>query len=137
MLRSKSLRPSLFSAFFTWIRYDIELPLDVDDEYWDTGFVQPVGQPSQLAYFVCHLQLSEVTPRFSPMAIPSECWRQIMADAMRRLYGSKKSKILLGWDGPDWEQRAVADLDSAMNDFVDSIPLHRKSQVASSSYTER
>jgi hypothetical protein len=71
------------------------------------------------------------------MAIPSECWRQIMADAMRRLYGSKKSKILLGWDGPDWEQRAVADLDSAMNDFVDSIPLHRKSQVASSSYTER
>ncbi|KAJ7349590.1 fungal-specific transcription factor domain-containing protein [Mycena albidolilacea] len=87
--------------------YDIELPLDVDDEYWDTGFVQPVGQPSQLAYFVCHLRLSE-----------------ILADAMRRLYGSKKSKILLGWDGPDWEQRAVADLDSAMNDFVDSIPLH-------------
>jgi len=47
-----------------------------------------------------------------------------LADAMRRLYGSKKSKILLGWDGPDWEQRAVAELDSAMNDFVDSIPSH-------------
>ncbi|KAJ7803673.1 hypothetical protein B0H14DRAFT_2613123 [Mycena olivaceomarginata] len=114
-----------FSSADLWgCIYDIELPLDVDDEYWDTGFVQPVGQPSQLAYFVCHLRLSEVTPRFSSMAISSECWRQIMADAMRRLYGSKKSKILLGWDGPDWEQRAVADLDSAMNDFVDSIPLH-------------
>ncbi|KAF8205183.1 fungal-specific transcription factor domain-containing protein [Mycena galopus ATCC 62051] len=88
--------------------YDVNLPLEVDDEYWDAGFVQPSGKPSQLSYFNCHLRLVE-----------------ILADAMRRLYGSKKSKILLGWDGPEWEQRAVAELDSAMNDFnVDSIPPH-------------
>ncbi|KAJ7238811.1 hypothetical protein B0H12DRAFT_1237715 [Mycena haematopus] len=87
--------------------YDVDLPLEIDDECWDTGFVQPPGTPSQLSYFICHLRLCE-----------------ILADAMRRLYGSKKSKILLGWDGPAWEQRAVAELDSAMNDFVDSIPLH-------------
>ncbi|KAF7341126.1 Fungal-trans domain-containing protein [Mycena venus] len=87
--------------------YDLELPLEVDDEYWDSGFIQPLGKPSQLSYFVCQLRLSE-----------------ILVDAMRRLYGSKKSKILLGWDGPEWEQRVVAELDSAMNDFHDSIPLH-------------
>ncbi|KAJ7804956.1 fungal-specific transcription factor domain-containing protein [Mycena olivaceomarginata] len=85
--------------------YDLELPLQVDDEYWGIGFIQPLGKPSQLSYFVYQLRLCE-----------------ILADAMRRLYGSKKSKILLGWDGPDWEHRAVAELDSAMNDFFDSIP---------------
>ncbi|KAJ7696899.1 hypothetical protein B0H14DRAFT_3039804 [Mycena olivaceomarginata] len=87
--------------------YDLELPLQVDDEYWDIGFIQPLGKPSQLSYFVYQLRLCE-----------------ILGDAMRRLYGSKKSKILLGWDGPDWEHRAVAELDSAMNDFFDSIPSH-------------
>jgi hypothetical protein len=47
---------------------------------------------------------------------------------MRKLYGSKESKKMMGYDGPEWEQRAVAELDSAMNGFVDSIPLHRTSQ---------
>ncbi|KAK7044297.1 fungal-trans domain-containing protein [Favolaschia claudopus] len=87
--------------------YDIEFPLAVDDEFWETGFNQPPEKPSQLAYFICHLRLSE-----------------ILADALRRLYGSKKSKMLLGWDGPDWEHRAIAQLDSSMNDFLDSIPEH-------------
>jgi hypothetical protein len=50
---------------------------------------------------------------------------QILGDVLRRIYGSKKSKILMGWDGPDWDQRVVSELDSAMNDFVDTVPLHR------------
>ncbi|KAJ7935477.1 hypothetical protein B0H13DRAFT_1854139 [Mycena leptocephala] len=87
--------------------YDVEPPLEVDDEYWDDGFTQPPGKPSQLSFFICHLQLVE-----------------ILENVMRRLYGSKKSKILLGWDGPDWEQRVVAELDSAMNDWTDNIPPH-------------
>ncbi|KAF8168658.1 fungal-specific transcription factor domain-containing protein [Mycena galopus ATCC 62051] len=87
--------------------YNTELPLAVDDEYWDQGFVQPPGIPSKMSYFVCHLQLCE-----------------ILSDAMRRLYGSKKAKMAMGWDGPEWEQRAVAELDSTMNRFLDSIPSH-------------
>ncbi|KAJ7268163.1 fungal-specific transcription factor domain-containing protein [Mycena haematopus] len=100
----------LFLGRPVWLHveeYQLDLPLEVDDEYWETGFVQPSGKPSQLTYLVYHIRLCE-----------------ILADAMRRLYGSKQSKILLGWDGPDWEQRAVAKLDSAMNDFLDSIPSH-------------
>ncbi|KAF8181238.1 fungal-specific transcription factor domain-containing protein, partial [Mycena galopus ATCC 62051] len=87
--------------------YDLEIPLEVDDEYWDHGFIQPLGKPSQISYFIHQLRLCE-----------------ILADAMRRLYGSKMSKVSLGRDGPDWDQRAVTQLDSAMNDFLDSIPLH-------------
>lgn len=52
---------------------------------------------------------------------------------MRRLYGSKKSKLLMGWDGPDWEPRTVAELDSAVNHFTDSIPAHRTSECFDSS----
>jgi hypothetical protein len=40
--------------------YDVEPPLEVDDEYWDDGFTQPPGKPSQLSFFICHLQLVEV-----------------------------------------------------------------------------
>ncbi|KAF7336147.1 Zn(2)-C6 fungal-type domain-containing protein [Mycena venus] len=89
--------------------YDVEFPLEVDDEYWDQGLTQPSGQLSQLSYFLCHIRVCE-----------------ILGDASRRLYGTKKSRILMGWDGPDWEQRAVAELDSTMNDFLDSIPSHLK-----------
>ncbi|KAJ7793139.1 fungal-specific transcription factor domain-containing protein [Mycena olivaceomarginata] len=87
--------------------YDVEMPLEVDDEYWSRGFVQPLGKPSQLSYFVCRSRLCE-----------------IIEDVFRRVYGSTKAKLRLSRDGPEWEQRAVADLDSSMNDYSDSIPLH-------------
>ncbi|KAF8146461.1 fungal-specific transcription factor domain-containing protein [Mycena galopus ATCC 62051] len=87
--------------------YDIDPPLDVDDEYWDQGFQQPPEKPSQLSYFLCDIRLCEI-------------W----GDAMRRLYGSKKFKMLMGWDSSDKEQHTVAEFDSAMNDFLDSIPPH-------------
>ncbi|KAJ6512659.1 fungal-specific transcription factor domain-containing protein [Mycena sanguinolenta] len=89
--------------------HDVEPPLEVDDEYWDRGFVQPMGKPSELSYFVSYLRLCE-----------------ILGDVMRRIYGSKRWKTVMGWDGPEWEQRTVADFDSAMNNFLDSIPSHLK-----------
>ncbi|KAJ7175362.1 fungal-specific transcription factor domain-containing protein [Mycena filopes] len=87
--------------------YDVDFPLEVDDEYWDRGFVQPLGSPPLASYFICHSRLCE-----------------ILGDAMRRLYGSKKTKAALGWSGEQWEQRTIAELDSAINNFVDSIPPH-------------
>ncbi|KAJ6482613.1 fungal-specific transcription factor domain-containing protein [Mycena sanguinolenta] len=87
--------------------YDVEPPLEVDDEYWDKGFTQPAGRPSQLSFLVCYVQLCE-----------------ILGDALRRLYGSKKAKISMGWSGQEWEQRAVAELHSTMNRFLDLIPSH-------------
>ncbi|KAK7063676.1 fungal-trans domain-containing protein [Favolaschia claudopus] len=89
--------------------YDVQLPLEVDDEYFDQGFVQPPEKPSYLSFFVYDLRLAEI-------------W----ADVMRKLYASKKAKILMGWDNKDWEQQTVAKFDSSMNDFLDSIPSHLK-----------
>ncbi|KAJ7497502.1 fungal-specific transcription factor domain-containing protein [Mycena latifolia] len=92
--------------------YDVELPLEVDDEYWEhpdpeQAFKQPPGKPSLLTYFVCHIRLCE-----------------ILGSTLRRLYASNKSRILMGLVGNDWEQRAVSELDSAMNEFLGSLPEH-------------
>ncbi|KAJ7217845.1 fungal-specific transcription factor domain-containing protein [Mycena pura] len=92
--------------------YDVELPLEVDDEYWEhpdpeQAFKQPAGKPSLITYFVCHIRLCE-----------------ILGSTLRRLYASNKSRILMGLVGTDWEQRAVAELDSAMNEFLGSLPEH-------------
>ncbi|KAJ7043931.1 fungal-specific transcription factor domain-containing protein [Mycena alexandri] len=87
--------------------YDIDLPLQVDDEYWDAGFNQPTGKPPLISYFISHARLCE-----------------ILGDAMRRLHGSRKSKLLMGWNGPEWEDRTISQLDSAMNEFLDTIPPH-------------
>ncbi|KAK7023173.1 fungal-trans domain-containing protein [Favolaschia claudopus] len=87
--------------------YDLALPAEVDDEYLDRGLLQPPGKPSQLSYFICHSRLCE-----------------ILGDAFRKIYASKKAKMRMGWDGPEWESRAIADLDSSLNDFLDSLPQH-------------
>ncbi|KAJ7772566.1 fungal-specific transcription factor domain-containing protein [Mycena maculata] len=92
--------------------YDVELPLEVDDEYWEhpdpeQAFKQPPGKPSLLTYFICHIRLCE-----------------ILGSTLRRLYASNKSRLLMGLVGHEWEQRAVAELDSAMNEFLGSLPEH-------------
>ena len=52
---------------------------------------------------------------------------EILAFAHRTLYSTKKSKLLTGLVGDQWEQRVVADLYSAMNNWKDSLPDHRAS----------
>ncbi|KAF7336925.1 Zn(2)-C6 fungal-type domain-containing protein [Mycena venus] len=92
--------------------YDVELPLEVDDEYWEhpdpvKAFKQPLGKPSLITYFIHHLRLCE-----------------IMGSTLRRMYASNKSRALLGLVGDNWEQRTVAELDSAMSEFISSVPDH-------------
>ena len=40
-------------------------------------------------------------------------------------YSSNKSKAQLGHSDKQWEQRIVAELDSALNKWVDTVPAHR------------
>ena len=42
-------------------------------------------------------------------------------------YSINKSKVLLGFVGPQWEQHIVAELDSALNKWIDTVPDHRES----------
>jgi hypothetical protein len=43
-----------------------------------------------------------------------------------RQYSINKSKVLLGFIGPRWEQHIVSELDSALNKWIDAVPDHRK-----------
>ncbi|KAJ7647924.1 fungal-specific transcription factor domain-containing protein [Roridomyces roridus] len=86
--------------------YDVDPPLEVDDEYWENGFVQPPDKPSALSFFVQLVRVSE-----------------ILANALGRLYAPKRLKTRKGWT-TEHEKEAVAELDSLLNHFLDTIPAH-------------
>ncbi|KAJ3518564.1 hypothetical protein NM688_g9420 [Phlebia brevispora] len=91
---------------------DADLPIECDDEYWinddpSLAFKQPEGKPSTVTFFNCALRLM-----------------QINVFALRTVYSINKSKALLGFVGPQWEQFIVAELDSTMNRWIDSVPDH-------------
>ncbi|PPQ66905.1 hypothetical protein CVT24_008520 [Panaeolus cyanescens] len=92
--------------------FDLDLPLECDDEYWEhpdpeKRFKQPADKPSQVTAFLLSLKL-----------------QQILGFCLRTIYAINKSKILLGLVGQQWEQHIVAELDSALNKWVDSVPDH-------------
>ncbi|KAA1476284.1 hypothetical protein DENSPDRAFT_806964 [Dentipellis sp. KUC8613] len=92
--------------------FDIDFPVECDDEYWthpdpELAFKQPPGKETYMSYFICFLKLN-----------------QILAFALRTIYSINKSKILLGFVGQQWEQHIVAELDSALNKWIDSVPDH-------------
>ncbi|KAF5338524.1 hypothetical protein D9611_013298 [Ephemerocybe angulata] len=86
--------------------FDLDLPLEVDDEYWESGFSQPEGQPSSMAYFNSYLSLMD-----------------ILAYAMRLIYSTKRSKFARKGSERS-EQETIAELDAAMNSWMDSVPEH-------------
>ncbi|KAG9029914.1 hypothetical protein FRB95_004744 [Tulasnella sp. JGI-2019a] len=89
---------------------DTHLPLEVDDDSWDDTaqtWIQPAGKPSKMSYFIHHAKLM-----------------RILAHAVRTIYLINKSKVEFGFVGPEWEQRTVAELDSALNGWLDGIPDH-------------
>lgn len=48
----------------------------------------------------------------------------------RTLYSTKKSQILSGLIGPEWETRVVTELDSSLNKWKDALPQHREYQLS-------
>lgn len=110
----RTIRQSLSLTSFFGTSFDLDYPIECDDEYWETGdhrqdFKQPPGKPSAITGFVRLIKLLE-----------------ILALAHRTLYSTKKSKTLSGLVGDGWEQRVVTQLDSSMNQWKDSLPDHRK-----------
>ncbi|KAJ7155555.1 fungal-specific transcription factor domain-containing protein [Mycena crocata] len=87
--------------------YDVALPLEVDDEYWITddpemAFKQPPGKPSIVSYSIAYYKLIE-----------------ILGMAQKTIYlVSAKNK------SNEWMLETVASLDSALNAWVDSVPVH-------------
>ncbi|EKM58695.1 uncharacterized protein PHACADRAFT_117794 [Phanerochaete carnosa HHB-10118-sp] len=91
--------------------FDVDYPIECDDEYWVTddpqkAFKQPVGQPSTVAHFNCAMRLERVH-----------------AHALRTIYSLQGARSL---SDPEHAQQIVAELDSELNQWVDSIPEHLK-----------
>ncbi|PCH38618.1 hypothetical protein WOLCODRAFT_136368 [Wolfiporia cocos MD-104 SS10] len=92
--------------------FDIDFLTECDDEFWmhsdpNLPFKQPPGKPSTVAFFNCSIRLS-----------------QILAFVQRTIYSSKKLKTMMGITGPEWEERIVRELDSALNRWLDTVPEH-------------
>ncbi|KAJ7771013.1 fungal-specific transcription factor domain-containing protein [Mycena maculata] len=92
--------------------FDAELPIECDDEYWEPenparAFQQPAGKPSKIAYFTHYVRLNN-----------------LLAYSLKMLYSLNKAKKLLAVRDEAWEEHIVAELDSALNGWVDSIPTH-------------
>ncbi|KAJ6508087.1 fungal-specific transcription factor domain-containing protein [Mycena vulgaris] len=87
--------------------YDLDYPVECDDEYWETpdpdlAFKQPPGKPSILSFTVAYLKLLE-----------------IIGMSQKTIYAVRKENKPEGWT-----QTVVAELDAALNAWVDTIPGH-------------
>ncbi|KAJ7670090.1 fungal-specific transcription factor domain-containing protein, partial [Mycena polygramma] len=89
--------------------FDIDLPIECDDEYWEHPthpFEQPAGVPCRITFFNTLIRL-----------------HHILAFSLKILYGLSKMRLLFMQDD-GWEDKAVAELDSALNSWHDQIPEH-------------
>ncbi|KAJ7511777.1 fungal-specific transcription factor domain-containing protein [Mycena galericulata] len=81
--------------------YDVDLPAECDDEYWDEPycFQQPANKPALTAYLISYLKLIGIFNR-----------------VQRAIYPVTRHK--------EFEPEVVAELDSALNEWVEHIPSH-------------
>ncbi|KAJ7672018.1 fungal-specific transcription factor domain-containing protein [Mycena rosella] len=81
------------------IDFDLDLPLDCDEEYWETpNAVQPRGKPSISAFPVAYLPLMLIAGRIQKAVYPV--------------------------NGQPPSQDTIAELDSELNKWVDALPEH-------------
>ncbi|KAJ6460653.1 fungal-specific transcription factor domain-containing protein, partial [Mycena vitilis] len=89
--------------------FDIDLPIECDDEYWEHPthpFQQPAGVPSGVTFFNTVIRL-----------------HHILALSLKALYGLNKVHMPFEQD-QGWEDKAVVELDSALNKWRDQVPEH-------------
>ncbi|TFK86622.1 hypothetical protein K466DRAFT_492433 [Polyporus arcularius HHB13444] len=91
---------------------DLDLPLEVDDEYWENddpelAFRQPEGKPSVVSGLVHWIKLSH-----------------IVAYALKTLYTPSKSKVALGLTGTQWKEPVLEKLNDALLKWLDELPPH-------------
>ncbi|KAG6853489.1 hypothetical protein C0991_004035 [Blastosporella zonata] len=94
--------------------FDVDPPIECDDEYWEhidpkQRWRQPTPEktPSVIVYFNVYIRLN-----------------QILAFLLRTVYATNKSRILHGFVGQQWEENIVAELDSALNAWMATLPDH-------------
>ncbi|KAF8136834.1 fungal-specific transcription factor domain-containing protein [Mycena galopus ATCC 62051] len=89
--------------------FDLDHPIEVDDDYWEHPthpFMQPAGVPSRITYFNTFIRLNH-----------------ILAFSLKTLYSLSKMPKLFS-SNEDWDEHAVPELDSALNNWLEQIPHH-------------
>ncbi|KAK0467828.1 fungal-specific transcription factor domain-containing protein [Desarmillaria tabescens] len=84
-----------------------DLPIDCDDEYWDSAFVQPSGVPSTMSFFSSYVKLN-----------------RIFFKCLRTIYSPSKPTALRRSADKRSKEDIIAELDSLVNEWVDSVPEH-------------
>ncbi|KAJ7045843.1 hypothetical protein C8F04DRAFT_1173787 [Mycena alexandri] len=91
--------------------FDQDLPIDVDDEYWDLPgerkFKQPNNKPSEISYFICYAKLLE-----------------LQAAIATTMYSPRRPKNLSSNPFPPTEAQSIVAFDSALNSWLSNIPEH-------------
>ncbi|THU89038.1 hypothetical protein K435DRAFT_678777, partial [Dendrothele bispora CBS 962.96] len=95
--------------------YDLDLPIECDDEYWPSeqsdpskAFKQPEGKPSLLSHWIGRLKLFT-----------------IFKYSQRTIYAARRPQFIMGSD-EDWRQKVIAQIDSSLNSWVEKIPSHHQ-----------
>ncbi|KIY71141.1 hypothetical protein CYLTODRAFT_419143 [Cylindrobasidium torrendii FP15055 ss-10] len=95
--------------------FDVDFPLEVDDEYWpgeplaepQQPWRQPANTHSRVSGWVCHLKLLE-----------------IYSFGLTTIYNIRRAPL---WDSigcPAWNRNVVDVLDASVNKWLDNIPEH-------------
>ncbi|KAJ7682002.1 fungal-specific transcription factor domain-containing protein [Mycena polygramma] len=92
--------------------FDLDAPMLCDDEYWvasslNAAFQQPGNKPSLVDFLMSQI-----------------CINRILAFAVKLLYSTNRISGLIGFRDDAWEEKVVMEFDSAMNEFLETVPLH-------------
>ncbi|KAG6903091.1 hypothetical protein C0995_006278 [Termitomyces sp. Mi166 len=93
--------------------FDLDLPVDCDDEYWETvdptlAFQQPPDKPSKVSAFIAYIKLMET-----------------LEYAQRTLYSINRKRSCIPAAMQN-DEEIVSHLDSELNQWFDDLPEHLK-----------
>ncbi|KAJ6499234.1 fungal-specific transcription factor domain-containing protein [Mycena sanguinolenta] len=89
--------------------FDLDMCLEVDDEYWEADFRQPPGIPCRFTYFNLWLKLA-----------------QIITFTVRTIYSVHNPRALLGRIAKVRTNEVIAQLNVALQDWLGSVPDYLK-----------
>ncbi|KAI4518212.1 hypothetical protein K525DRAFT_209101 [Schizophyllum commune Loenen D] len=86
---------------------NLEPLLEVDDEYWSTGFTQPPGQIAGPVYMNAFIR-----------------GVHILGVLCRTIYACRRPKMPPGMSVEAWEARVVSCIDTVLNKWLCTLPAH-------------
>ena len=128
------------SLYFTTAlhSFDLDLLIECDDEYWPSGFKQPPGEPSTISYFNSYIRLMDIMACAMRLIVSNHSCPLIGLTSSNEFlyfhstqYSVKRPEKLFDKSSPRSDQQIIAELDSMMNKWMDSVPAHRESRTLS------